>query len=227
MAQRIQEREAELTRSLEQKDVLLREIHHRVKNNLQIVTSLLNLRARAVPSPAAQRAMLEAQIRIKALALVHRSLYEHDDLHVVDLASLLGELCELLQDSAEPLGAPVTLDCVMAPLQASTDKAIPIVLLTTEAVSNAFKHAFPHGRRGTVEVRLEREGRTARLRITDDGIGVTAGRKAREDTAEPAGGDAAAPAVGLQLIELLAKQIGGRLTMEGPPGTTISLEFEV
>jgi two-component sensor histidine kinase len=226
MARRIQEREADLTRSLEQKDVLLREIHHRVKNNLQIVTSLLNLRARAVPSPAAQRAMLEAQIRIKALALVHRSLYEHDDLHVVNLASLLGELCRLLQDSAEPLGAPVTLKCDIAPLKASTDQAIPIVLLTTEAVTNAFKHAFPHGRRGTVEVRLDGEGATVRLRIADDGIGLGAGRKARGGAAGSTDCHAAAPAVGLQLIELLAKQIGGRLTIEGPPGTVISLEFD-
>ena len=223
MARRIQEREAELTRSLEQKDVLLREIHHRVKNNLQIVTSLLNLRVRAVPSPAAQEAMLEAQIRIKALALVHRSLYEHDDLNMVDLASLLGELCELLRDSARPSGAPVTLACDLEPLQASTDKTIPIVLLITEAVTNAFKHAFPHGRRGRIEIRLERDGAIARLRITDDGIGLGAG----DGAGARSGGHVAGPTAGLQLIDMLAKQIGGRLTIDGSAGTTVALDFEV
>ena len=227
MARRIQEREAELTRSLAQKDVLLRETHHRVKNSLQIVTSLLNLRVRAVPASAAREAMREAQIRIKALALVHRSLYEHDDLHMVDLASLIGELCELLRDSAEPSGVPITLECDMVPLQASTDKAIPIVLLITEAVTNAFRHAFPHGRRGRIEIRLEREGDTARLLITDDGIGLTAGHEALERAPARAAADATAPAAGLQLMDMLAKQIGGRLNIGGPSGTTVALDFEV
>ena len=231
MARRIQEREAELTRSLEHKDALLRETHHRVKNSLQVVTSLLNLRVRGVPPSAGREAILEAQIRIKALALVHRNLYEHDDLHVVDLGSLIGELCELLRDSAEPSGAPVALTCVMTPLRASTDKAIPIVLLITEAVTNAFKHAFPHGRRGGVEIRLEREGALARLRIADDGIGLAAGRAARRSATARDRGDPAAATPGLQLMDMLAKQIGGRLSIEGPSGirsgTTVALDFEV
>jgi two-component sensor histidine kinase len=115
----------------------------------------------------------------------------------------------------------------MVPLQASTDKAIPIVLLITEAVTNAFRHAFPHGRRGRIEIRLEREGDTARLLITDDGIGLTAGHEALERAPARAAADATAPAAGLQLMDMLAKQIGGRLNIGGPSGTTVALDFEV
>jgi two-component sensor histidine kinase len=231
MARHIQEREAELKRSLEHKDALLRETHHRVKNSLQVVTSLLNLRVRGVPPSAGREAMLEALIRIKALALVHRSLYEHDDLHVVDLGSLVGDLCELLRDSAEPYGARVALTCVTRPLQASTDKAIPIVLLITEAVTNAFKHAFPHGRRGSIEIRLEREGALGRLRVADDGVGFAAARAARRSATDQGRGDPATATPGLQLMDMLTKQIGGRLSIDGPSGTrsgtTVALDFEV
>jgi two-component sensor histidine kinase len=220
MARRVQEREAELQRSVEQKDMLLREIHHRVKNNLQIVTSLLNLRARAVPSLAAQRAVIEAQTRIKALALVHRSLYEHDDLDVVNLATLIGELCQLLNDNAQPLGAPVELHCDIASVEVRTDQAIPLALLITEAVTNCLRHAFPHGRRGRIEVRLEHDGPRACLLIVDDGIGIEASRQVLSE-----GGTA--PGVGLQLIEMLAKQAGGQLSIEGPPGTRLALAFVI
>ncbi len=164
--------------------------------------------------------MLEAQTRIKALALVHRSLYEHDDLDVVNLATLIGELCQLLNDSAQPLGAPVELHCDIASVEVRTDQAIPLALLITEAVTNCLRHAFPQGRRGRIEVRLEREGPRARLLITDDGIGIDESRQVLSE-----GGTA--PGVGLQLIEMLAKQAGGQLTIEGPPGTRLALAFTI
>lgn len=223
MARRIGEREEELKQSLEQKDVLLREIHHRVKNNLQIVTSLLNLRIQAIPSPAAQQAMLEAQTRIKALALVHRSLYEHHDHDRVDLASLIGELCQLLHDGADPASRPVTLRVELAPVQVTTEKAIPITLLVTECVTNSLKHAFPGGR-GTIDVRLVCDGPACRLTVADDGIGIEASRAARGEAGRAVDGPAGT--VGLKLIEMLTKQIGGRLQIDGPPGTVVAVTFD-
>ena len=221
MARRIQSREAELKASLDQKDVLLKEIHHRVKNNLQIVTSLLNLRARSIVSPAAQRAMHEAQMRIKALALVHRNLYEQDDVKHVELSGFLGELCELLREIAGDTGAPGRVDLALRAgrVQVSTDQAIPIALLVTEAVSNAFKHAFPDGRSGTIRVELERAGDGGRLVIADDGVGMT--RRIADGRGE-ADRDVG---IGLTLIEMLAKQIGGQLVISGQHGTQLELVF--
>jgi len=220
MAKRIQSREEELKASLEQKDVLLKEIHHRVKNNLQIVTSLLNLRARSIVSPSARRAMLEAQMRIKALALVHRNLYEQDDVRSVELSSFLGELCELLREIAgDATSGRAELHLRAGRVRVSTDQAIPIALLVTEAVSNAFKHAFPEGRPGTISVDLESIGGGGRLVIEDDGVGLA------HRQGEPRPDGEREQGIGLTLIEMLAKQVGGRLSITSGPGTRLELDF--
>ena len=204
-------RESELKASLAQKEVLLREIHHRVKNNLQVVTSLLNLRAQAATSPAARLAMIEAQSRIKAMALVHRDLYEGEEVGAVELQTLLGELCHLLEDTVPGRVGEVELKLALEPTRLSIDRAVPVALFVTEAVSNAFKHAFPEGRRGTVTVRLGRTPTSARLEISDDGVGIENGQ--------------GAPGLGLTLMRMLAGQTGGRLAIDNSQGTAVRLEF--
>jgi two-component sensor histidine kinase len=208
-------REDELKASLGQKEALLREVHHRVKNNLQVVTSLLNLRAQAATSPAARAAMLEAQARIKALALVHRGLYEGEEPGTaeVELQSFLGELCNLLEDTVPGRSGEVEVRLDLQPARVAVDRAVPIALFVTEALSNAFKHAFPGGRRGTVAVRLARVeagGATARLTVRDDGVGI---------------GPEATPGLGTTLMRMLAGQTGGRLRMDSRDGTLVELEF--
>jgi two-component sensor histidine kinase len=222
MAERIRAREGELKASLEQKDVLLREIHHRVKNNLQIVTSLLNLRARAIGTPAAKAALHEAQTRITALALVYRFLYEHNDLDVVDLDLLVRELSDLLGDSAGPGDGRLALEVQTAPVQLETARAISIALWLTEAITNAYGHAFPDGRRGTVKVTLRHgAGDHVELEVQDDGIGMPPELARLEDTTTAS----ANATLGLTLIRMLAKQIGGLARFEGPPGTRAVLVF--
>ncbi len=230
MAERIDSRERELKGTIEQKEMLLREIHHRVKNNLQIVTSLLNLRARSIQSPAARLAMLEAQTRIKALALVHRNLYEQDDVRSVELHAFLGELAELLAGIADPeVAGRIEVRTHIDPTRVSTDQAIPIALLITEALSNAFKHAFPDGMSGSIEVSLANFGDRARLTISDDGIGFVETPEESSATGEEIEeGDeteARQEGIGLVLIDLLAKQTGGILHVEGHEGVRITLEF--
>ncbi|SNB64506.1 Two-component sensor histidine kinase, contains HisKA and HATPase domains [Arboricoccus pini] len=218
MAERVQRRETELETSLRQKDALLKEIHHRVKNNLQIVTSLLNLRARAQVTPAASEAMLDAQLRIKAMALVHRNLYEHDDVGTVQLGKFLGELGEMLREFRREGDGGIDLRVEAPTGSISTDQAIPMALLVTEAVSNAFQHGFPDRTSGQVKVELTHEGdNKARLLISDDGIGLAAGR-ARGAARERAG-------IGLTLISLLAKQMGGKLEIEEGAGTRLRIDF--
>ena len=209
-------REHELKASLGQKEALLREVHHRVKNNLQVVTSLLNLRAQAAASPAARAAMLEAQARVKALALVHRGLYEGEEPGTaeVELQSFLGELCSLLEDTVPGRAGEVEVRLDLQPARVAVDRAVPIALFVTEALSNAFKHAFPGGRRGTVSVRLARAegaaGATARLTVSDDGVGI---------------GPEASPGLGSTLMRMLAGQTGGRFRMDSGDGTLVELEF--
>ena len=229
MAQRIDSRERERG-TIEQKEMLLREIHHRVKNNLQIVTSLLNLRARSIQSPAARLAMMEAQTRIKALALVHRNLYEQEDVRSVELHAFLGELSELLAGIADPeVTGRIEVRTRIDPTRVSTDQAIPIALLITEALSNAFKHAFPDGMSGSIEVSLVNDGDHARLTISDDGIGFVETPADEMDADADAEGEdeleSRRGGIGLVLVDLLAKQTGGKLRIEGYEGVRITLDF--
>ena len=214
MAATLAEREQALSASLAQKELLLREIHHRVKNNLQIVTSLLNLRAGRLASPVAREALAEAQTRIKALALVHRNLYEQADVGAVDLSAFVDDLCGTLADAVLPPESDVTMSCEADPLTVPAEQAISLSLLITEALSNAFKHGFPEGRVGRVEVRIAmiEDGARARLSIRDDGVGIA------EETRRSG--------LGMTLIEMLARQAGGELAIEtGPSGTALAVTF--
>lgn len=209
MADRIATREDELHASLMQKEVLLKEIHHRVKNNLQIVSSLINLRARASRNEQVKAALEDVQMRIKALALVHRSLYEQEEPTSIDLEAFLTELCQLFGETGAA-GDKVEIHTQIEPGRASADRATPIALLIAESLTNALRHGFPDGRPGTVVIRLERVDGMARLSIADDGVGM---------------GSAPGTGVGLTLCRMLAKQIGGELEISGPPGTTVAVTF--
>jgi two-component sensor histidine kinase len=211
MAQRVAQREEELRTSLDQKDIILREIHHRVKNNLQIVSSLLNIRAGNVTGSAEQSALSEVKAHVRALALVHRHLYENADVEYVDLRSFMTELCQSTLAGLSSPSQRVSLEIDIPEFMISTDRAIAIALLVTEAITNALKHAFRPEQRGNIRVAFMRLGdRSGTLLVADDGIGIAPGMR-------DAGG------IGLQLIEAFAKQIGGRATISPPPGTTISV----
>lgn len=215
----IRERDQLLRASIQEKDLLLREIHHRVKNNLQIVTSLLNLRAGSLRNVHAQQAMREAQLGIKALALVHRKLYERVDLKQVALDELLEELCLLVHDLTGDLSPRVELSISLDPIVVVADQATPLALLCTELLTNAAKHAFPDGRQGVIQVHLERlaDGQ-ARLTIADNGIGI--------DPARAVENQEVATGLGQKLVQMFARQIGGELSVEtGESGTHTSLVF--
>lgn len=212
MAARVRRREEELRASLAQKDLLLREVHHRVKNNLQVVTSLLNLRAQRLQAPAARDAVRQAQMRIAAMTLVHRKLYETDDIQTIELGGLLEELCAMLEEMNDSGRATVLLSVKAQPAVVLPDQAIPIALLVTEAVSNAFRHAFPGVASGRVDVRLACSGPRARLVVADDGIGL-------------AGGEGGSGGMGATLMRMLAKQIRGALSLKEDGGTRVELEF--
>lgn len=217
MAARLEAQRRDLQAALDEKDTLLREIHHRVKNNLQTVISLLNLQTKGIRLESARLALQQLKMRIQTLGLVHRHLYESDNLKTVDLRTFLGELCRLLQDGS---GAPfwrVRVDLDIARVSLQIERAIPLALLVTELATNSFKHAFPNGRVGTIVVKLLADDDTIVLTVADDGVGTSPPQA--DDGGEERSG------LGLVLTQALAKQLGGTLTTSGPPGTATTLCF--
>ncbi len=198
--------------AMQQQELLMQEIHHRVKNNLQIVASLLNLQASRIRVPAAQAEFQSARDRVRALATLHRHLYAHGEVHTIDMREFLIELCQqLFAAMGETEGERLTLAIAAPQLRMSSDQAVPLSLIVTEAVSNAVKYAFPGGRRGNIAIALHVEGETARLEITDDGVGIPAGRVQTEAGIRDG--------IGLQLIRGFAKQLGATLEVEEGGGT--------
>jgi two-component sensor histidine kinase len=213
------ERQEQLRKALEQQDLLMQEIHHRVKNNLQIVASLLNLQASRIRQPEARAEFQAARDRIRALATLHRHLYAEGELHTIHMRSFLQELCNQLLQAVGDRGR-ISLTIEAPELQISSDQAVPLALIVTEAVSNAAKYAFPNGREGHIQVRLStQEGDSARLVIEDDGVGIPAGR-AETETGVRDG-------IGLQLIRGFARQLGAQLTVTQNGGTRYELELQL
>ncbi|MCU0681818.1 MAG: PAS domain S-box protein [Polyangiaceae bacterium] len=206
------EAERKLKASLREKDVLLREVHHRVKNKLQLIASMLNLQARRATEPAVRAALHENRERIYAVALLHETLYGDRNLADLDLGTYLSDVAKNTMRSALARGAP-RLELDLTPFVVPVETAIPCGLITHELIVNAFKHAFPEGRPGRVRVALRHAGPDAvELEVSDDGVGMPA-------HVEPS----ASPSVGLRLVTSLADQLRATLQVEREGGTTFRL----
>jgi two-component sensor histidine kinase len=198
-----------------QQELLTQEVHHRVKNNLQIVASLLNLQAGRIRQPEARAEFASARDRIRALATLHRHLYQQGELHTIDMPAFLKELCgQLFQAMGEAEGTRIALRIEASPLQLHSDQAVPLALIVTETVSNALKYAFPAGRRGTVRVVLTSDGETASLVVEDDGIGM-------QPSTGPQDG------IGITLIRGFARQLGAELEVREEGGVRYALQIPV
>jgi two-component sensor histidine kinase len=217
IATRMAAREHELREAIETREAMMREIHHRVKNNLQIVTSLLNLQAKAVQGESAQRAFNDIQTRVRALALVHRYLYESEDLQSVNLGAFLKELAASLQLSYGISQDQVAIEVEADEVWDVSDRAVPLALFMTEAMSNALKHAFPQGRQGIIRIVLKSgTDSLVRFSVEDNGIGLTEAQAAAQGPQA---------SLGMSLIKAFARQVDGKLTISGPPGTVVTIDF--
>ncbi|MGB4710549.1 MAG: PAS domain S-box protein [Fuerstiella sp.] len=208
--------EEQIRLSLREKEAMLKEIHHRVKNNLQVISSLLSLQAAQLTThPAAADVLAESQNRVRAMALVHETLYRSDDLARVDLSRYIGELCGFLFRSFGVDSARVSLVIDVESVTVSLEKTIPCGLLMNEIVSNSLKYAFPGTRSGTVSIRarMQPDGRLS-LTLADDGVGLPADLVIDST-----------PTLGLQLVNILADQLGGQLTLNRFGGTRFDLSF--
>ncbi len=203
-----------LARSLEEKEILIKEVHHRVKNNLQVIASLLRMQARGLASEAAVEALRESQNRVESMAMIHEQLYETDDLREVDLARHAALLAANLSHSYGVDARRISVDIAIDPLPLGVDRAIPAGLILNELISNALKHAFPDQRRGAIRVggRLE-DGQVA-ISVHDDGVGVPADFNVKESRS-----------MGLEIVRILCRQLHGVFEFDGTGGTTFRICF--
>jgi PAS domain S-box-containing protein len=213
-AEAIKARTSALAAALREREVLLSEIHHRVKNNLQLVSSMLALQARNVGAEA-QHALAEGQRRIDSIALVHEQLYGSRNLSAVNLAryteALIPELCR-----ASGAGERVEVVLKLDDVELVPERAIPCGLLVSELVTNALKHAFPEERSGVLHIELIRQP-SSRLCLTvkDDGVGLN------RDFPDHDGSS-----LGLDLVQIFAKQLEAEVVVERTGGTCFQLTFE-
>ncbi len=193
--------EEALRESLEEKVALLKEVHHRVKNNLQIVVSLLSLQASRMSSPEAVEALRDTQNRVRSMALLHELLYHSGNLARINFAVYVRELCTQLMRSAGPAAARVRVESHVASLGLALEQAVPCGLIISELVSNALKHGFPEDRCGRVVVELQPDdAQQLVLCVSDDGVGLPSGLEPAETST-----------LGLKLASNLAGQLGGQL----------------
>ncbi|MGK7867772.1 sensor histidine kinase [Falsiroseomonas sp. E2-1-a20] len=165
------QRERDLQAAIERAEILAAEVHHRVKNNLQIVSSLLALQAQRVTDEQARAEFEAARDRIGALATLHRHMYAHHDPEAIDLGAFIEELgVQLFAAIGDKPGRRIVLDVAAPELRISSDQAVPLALIITEAVSAALKQGFPPGQGGRISIRVEADERRARLAIEDDGV---------------------------------------------------------
>jgi two-component sensor histidine kinase len=205
----------EAVRHAREKEVLLQEIHHRVKNNLQIITSLLRMQSRAVQDPAFSDALLECQNRVAAMALIHDKLYRARDLARVSFPEYVRDLTNNILTSYTLPASSVRVNLeVDDDLSLSLDSAVPCGLILNELMSNCLKHAFPLGHSGTVHVGFHAAGDQLCLVVRDDGVGMPAEVDLERTSS-----------LGWRLIRALVQQLGGFVQCHTAGGTVVELRF--
>jgi two-component sensor histidine kinase len=205
--------ELALEAALAAKETLLKEVHHRVKNNLQIISSLLNMQAELCNADQ-RRVFQDSQLRVQSMALIHDRLCGHDDLEQVDFREYVESLARELFSAHGVDSDRVRLRLNLAEVSLDLNQAIPCGLILNELVNNALKYAFPEAAAGTILVALssDRNNRVT-LRVADDGVGMSIGQDRKQS-------------LGLGIVDVLTRQLGGTIHRETGPGVDFSLVFE-
>lgn len=208
-------REQELTRANHDKEILLKEIHHRVKNNLQIINSLINLQIHNISDHKAVDLLKECQSRIKTIAMVHEKMYQFGNLARVDIGTYLENLFLHLGRMYLDDPARVTLSVSTHDVCLPIDQAIPVALLANELMSNSFKYAFPQHNTGKITINLAKDGNSRYvLQIGDNGVGLPPGTDYRKTAS-----------LGMQLVTTFATQLRGTIELDKGPGTSFTIIF--
>jgi len=208
----------QLAGSLQQKEILLREVYHRVKNNLQVISSLLNLQSSAITDPRTLRLIRETQDRVRSIALVHEKLYRADDLSQIDFAEYTQQLVTMLARSYRTQGYAVNLQFSLQKVLLNLDTSIPCGLILNELISNALKYAFtalPPRQAPEIKVDLQATGPGLYvLSVADNGSGLPPQIDIHNTTS-----------LGLQVVTMLAEQLSGSITVDRNSGTKFTLAF--
>lgn len=205
--------EREKDELLRQKDLLLQEMNHRVNNSLQIIASILLLKAQTVQSEETRRHLREAHERVLAIATVQEQLHPSPFGAQIEARTYLTRLCESLAASIILDSQPVSLRVEAGEGATTSEQAVSMGLVATELIINALKHAFPDGAKGTIVVGFESSVCAWRLSVSDDGVGIST---RLPDTPVRIG-------LGTSIVEALTRQLGGRLTTSAAPGTNVSV----
>jgi len=215
LIQQLEAERARLKASLREKEVLLKEIHHRVRNNLQIVSSLLNLQASYSKDPQTLALFKDSQHRVKSMALVHEHLYQSTDLTKIDMAAYIQSLVMHLVGSY-PLHSELVRPMIeVEDFFLGIDTAIPCGLILTELLSNCLKHAFPAGQAGEIRIALRPQPNgTFVLRVSDSGVGLPPNLDFHNTES-----------LGLQLVCALTEQLDGTIELERHGGTAVTISF--
>ncbi len=192
----------QLARSLAEKEVLLTEVHHRVKNNLQVIASLLRLQADELEGTEAESALRDSQSRVESIALIHEQLYQMEDFRGVDLAR---HVRLLVSNVLRPYRDPERFRFSIAvdPIPLNVDRAVPLSLILNELISNALKHAFPDGRTGTVTICGKRRDGRVEVTVSDDGVGI-------RENVDPK----RSKSLGLEIVNILSRQLKGSFELD-------------
>jgi len=201
--------------SLREKEILLREVHHRVKNNLQVISSLISLQLRPIHDPVSREALQACQSRVQAISLIHTMLYQSKDYANVPFSEYARTLAGNIFSALVTVPGNISLDLAIDNVALPVDKAIPCGLILNELITNALKHGFPEGRRGTIRVELARAGGSQlQLSVADNGVGMPRGIDIRQTQS-----------LGMHLVCALAEQLGAELEISGDQGTSLKFTF--
>jgi len=214
ISQRI-DAEQRLRTLLDEKMILLKEVHHRVKNNLQIINSLLNLQSRYISDEKTLAAIRESQNRIRAMSMVHEKLYQTEDISDIDLGEYIRFLAESLFQFYGAKMQKITLTTDIPDIHADINIAIPFGLIMNELISNSLKYAFPEGNKGEVVINIRREDHTLKVVYKDNGIGIPADLDWRNTRS-----------LGLRLVRSLVEQLNGKIELDKSAGTVFSMVLQ-
>jgi two-component sensor histidine kinase len=210
---RVRSRTAELVTALTEREVLLQEVQHRVRNNLQLISSLLNMQVRSVGDGAGRDALVGCRTRVQAMALIHEQLFQPTDFARVPFSEYARRLAANVFEATGVSAQDVSLELLVEDVALDVDRAIPTGMILNELITNALKHAFPRGRTGTIRVELRQVAAGGfRLAVSDDGVGLPASFDIEH-----------VPSLGLQLLRMLARQLEAALEVHTGGGTSFRL----
>ena len=209
------EAEKQITKSLKEKEVLLAEIHHRVKNNLAVISGMLQMQMWETEDEAAETVLKDSQLRVQSIALIHEKLYQSESLSYIEFSKYLRDLIQAISSTYLSSGKNIKINTELEQIPLNVNQAIPFSLLINELVVNSYKHAFNGREDGKIKLELTRDGTMVQLRVSDDGPGL-----------DEEFGSSQKNSLGMTLVNTLVSQLEGSLKTYNDEGATFEIRFE-